>query len=109
MHFNSEDIKKRRNNDETNEIVIMLRSKLDAMKVEGHPPRSELLDKAVSYFDAFWKQIMAYRKNGRCSIDNNIAERFIKSYVNERKDSLFYVSGKMANVSTIYRTLISTC
>lgn len=109
LQLSPEDIKRRRNNDETNEIVIMLRSKIDAMKAEGHPPRSELLDKAVSYLDAFWKQIMAYRKNGRYTIDNNIAERFIKPYVNERKNSLFYGSYKMANVSAIYRTLISTC
>ncbi len=72
-------------------------------------PRSELLDKAVSYLDSFWKQIMAYRKNGRYTIDNNIAERFIKPYVNERKNSLFYGSPKMAHASTIYNTLISTC
>ncbi len=109
MHYSPEQIKDFRNNAETNEIVIMLRSKIVAMKADGHPPRSELLDKAVSYLDSFWKQIMAYRKNGRYSIDNNIAERFIKPYVNERKNSLFYCSDKMANVSAIYQTLISTC
>ncbi len=109
MHFTPEQIKDRRNDDETNEIVIMLRSKIDAMKAEGHPPRSELLDKAVNYLDSFWKQIMKYRKNGRYSIDNNVAERFIKPYVNERKNSLFYGSDKMAHISTIYQTLISTC
>ena len=103
------EIRKRRNNDETSEIVIRLRSKIDAMKAEGHPPRSELLDKAVSYLDSFWKQIMAYRNNGRYSIDNNVAERFIKPLANERKNSLFFGSDKMAHVSTVYHTLISTC
>ncbi len=109
MNYTPEEIKDLRNNDETNEIVIMLRSKIDAMKADGHPPRSELLDKAVSYLDSFWKQIMKYRNNGRYSIDNNVAEMFIKPYVNERKNSLFYGSDKMAHVSTIYHTLISTC
>lgn len=109
LNLSPEEIYRRRNNDETSEIVIMLRSKIDAMKAEGHPPRSELLDKAVCYLDSFWKQIMAYRKNGRYSIDNNIAERFIKPLVNERKNSLFHGSDRRADVSALYHTLISTC
>ncbi|MCM1141639.1 MAG: transposase [Muribaculum sp.] len=88
---------------------IKLRSKIDAMKADGHPPRSELLDKAVSYLDSFWAQIMAYRNDGRYSIDNNIAERFMKPLANERKNSMFYGSDRMAHTSTIYHTLISTC
>lgn len=103
------EIKKRRNNEETSSIIITLRSKIDAMLADGHPPRSELLDKAVNYIDSFWKQIMAYRNDGRYSIDNNVAERFIKPLTGERKNSLFYGSDRMAHVSTIYHTLISTC
>lgn len=78
-------------------------------KAEGHPPMSELLEKAVGYLDSFWTQIMAYRNNGRYSIDNNIAGRFIKPLVNKRKNSYFYGSDKMANVSAVYHTIISTC
>lgn len=103
------EIKKRRNSVVTNEIVIKLRSKIVAMKAEGHPPRSELLDNAVNYLDSFWKQILAYRNDGRYSIDNNIAERFMKPLANERKNSLFYGSDRMAHTATIYHTLISTC
>ncbi len=102
-------IKLRRNNDETSEIIIKLRSKIDAMKADGHPPMGGLLEKAVDYLDSFWDRIMAYRNNGRYSIDNNIAERFMKPLVNERKDSCFFGSDKMANVSAVYHTLISTC
>lgn len=107
--FEPDEIKQHRKNNETNEVIIKLRSKIDAMKAEGHPPRSELLDKAVSYLDSFWTQIMAYRNDGRYSIDNNIAERFMKPFANERKNSLFYGSDRMAHTSTIYHTLISTC
>ncbi len=92
-----------------NEIIIKLRSKIDAMKAEGHTPMSGLLQKAVDYLDSFWKQIMAYRNNGRYSIDNNIAERFMKPLVNERKNSRNYGSDRMANISAVYHTLISTC
>lgn len=104
-----DEIKQRRNNEQTLEIIIKLRSKIDAMKADGHPPMSELLEKAIAYLDTFWDRIMAYRKNGRYSIDNNIAERFMKPLVNERKNSYFCGSDKMANVSAVYHTLISTC
>lgn len=109
LHLPPEEISQRRNNEETSEIIIRLRSKISALTSEGHPPRGELMEKAVRYLDSFWKQIMAYRNNGRYSIDNNIAERFIKPLANERKNSLFYGSDKMANVSAVYHTLFSTC
>ena len=47
--------------------------------------------------------------DGRYNINNSIAERFIRQLANERKNSLFFVSCRMANVSAAYHTLLSTC
>lgn len=91
------------------EIVGLLRSKMDVLLAEGHPPRGELMEKAVRYLDRFWKQIFRYLENGRYSIDNNIAERYIRPLAGERKNSLFFGSDKMARASAIYHTVISTC
>lgn len=91
------------------EIVGLLRSKLNALLAEGHPPRGELMEKAIRYLDTFWKQIFLYLENGRYSIDNNIAERNIRPLAGERKNSLFFGSDKMARASAIYHTVISTC
>ena len=74
-----------------------------------HPPRGELMDKAVNYLQVFWKQLFAYLNNGRYDIDNSIAERFIRPLAGERKNSLFFVGSRMANVSAAYHTLLSTC
>ncbi len=93
----------------TMEIIGRLRSKLDALTAENHPPRGELMEKAVNYLKNFWKQIFNYLKDGRYSIDNSIAERFIRPLAGERKNSLFFASSRMANVSAAYHTLISTC
>lgn len=57
----------------------------------------------------FWKQLFAYLNNRRYNIDNSIAERFIRPLAGERKNSLFFVSSRMANVSAAYHTLLSTC
>lgn len=57
----------------------------------------------------FWKQLFAYLNDGRYDIDNSIAERFIRPLAGERKNSLFFVGSRMANVSAAYHTLLSTC
>ncbi len=44
------------------------------------------------------------------SADNRVcAERFIRPLAGERKNSLFFGSDKMAGVSAVYHTIISTC
>lgn len=67
------------------------------------------MEKAVNYLKNFWNQLFAYLKDGHYSIDNTIAERFIRPLAGERKNSLFFGSNRMANVSAAYHTLISTC
>lgn len=94
---------------QTKEIIGRLRSKIDALKADTHPPRGELMEKAIRYIDSFWTQIFAYTKDGRYSIDNNAAERCIRPLAGERKNSLFFGSNKMANASAIYHTVIATC
>ena len=86
-----------------------IRSKLDVLLSPTHPPRGELMDKAVNYLQVFWKQLFAYLNDGRYDIDNSIAERFIRPLAGERKNSLFFVGSRMANVSAAYHTLLSTC
>ena len=49
----------------------------------------------------FWTQLFAYLDEGSCSIDNSIAERFIRPLVGERENSLFFGSDRMARVSVV--------
>lgn len=109
LKLSPDEIKMMRNGEHATELVIRLRSKVDSMKSAEHPPRSEMLDKAVHYMDDFWNQLFAYRNDGRYTIDNTIAERFMRPISGERKNSLFYGSAKMAGIASVYRTLISTC
>lgn len=98
-----------RQNLETKEIIIRLRIKLDAILSNMHPSRRKLMEKALNYLNTFWIQLFAYLKDGSCTIDNSIAERFICPLSGERKNSLFFGSDKMARVSAAYYTIISTC
>ena len=93
----------------TKVIIIKLRSKLDILLRDAHPPRRELMHKVINYMDTFWTQLFAYLNDGSYSIDNSIAERFIRPLAGERKNSLFFGSDRMARVSAVYHTIISTC
>lgn len=67
------------------------------------------MDKALNYLNNYWKQLTAWRKDGRYDIDNTLAERYIRPLSGERKNSLFFGSQKMAVVSATFHTLLATC
>ena len=109
LRLSSEEIRRRRNSPGTTEIIIGMRSLLDLMKSGNVPRYGSLMEKAVNYLDHFWKQVFLYRKDGDYTIDNSLAERCIRPLANERKNSLFFGSDKMARVSAAYHSIVSTC
>ena len=85
--LSAEQIQACRQNLKTKEIIIGLRSKLDVMLSDVHPSRGDLMEKALSYLNSFWTQFFAYTNDGCYTIDNSIAERFIRPLSGERKNS----------------------
>ena len=109
LRLSPEEIRRRRNSAETTEIIIGMRSLPGLMKSGNVPRYGSLMEKAVNYLDHFWNQVFLYRKDGDYTIDNSLAERCIRPLANERKNSLFFGSGKMARVSAAYHSVVSTC
>ena len=109
LRLSPKETRRRRNSTETMEIIIEMRSLLNLMKSENAPRHGSLMEKAVSYLDHFWNQVFLYRKDGDYTIDNSLAERCIRPLANERKNSLFFGSDKMARVSAAYHSVVSTC
>ena len=107
--LSAEQVRHLRNSAETTGIIIEMRSLLDLMKSENAPRCGSLMEKAVSYLDHFWNRVFLYRKDGDYTIDNSLAERCIRPLANERKNSLFFGSDKMARVSAAYHSVVSTC
>ena len=107
--LSAEQVKHFRNSPETTGIIIGMRSLLDLMKSENAPRHGSLMGKAIRYLDHFWTQVFRYRDDGEYTIDNSLAERFIRPLANERKNSLFFGSDKMARVSAAYHSIVSTC
>ena len=63
----------------------------------------------IRYKQSDGKICESYLSKDNYDIDNSIAERFIRPQAGERKNSLFFVGSRMANVSAAYHTLLSTC
>ena len=63
----------------------------------------------IRYKQSDGKIFESYLSKDRYDIDNSIAGRFIRPLAGERKNSLFFVGSRMANVSAAYHTLLSTC
>ena len=74
----------------------------------GEVASEDCVEKAVNYLDHFWNQVFLYRKGGDYTTDNSLMERYIRPLANERKNSLFFGSDKMACVSAAYYSVVST-
>lgn len=106
--LNFDEIKARRNSAETADILTELSCRLHELRNDGLP-KSDLMEKALNYLAHFWKQIFNYRNDGRYSIDNSIAEQFIRPLTRERSNSIHFASHRGAEVSAIFHTVFSTC
>ena len=104
-----EEIRRRRNDSRTADVMIRMSTELDILLNNPDSHLGDMMLKALNYLHNYWRQLFAYRHDGRYTIDNNIAERNIRPTTVERKNSLFYGSGLMAEVSAVYHTFISTC
>jgi hypothetical protein len=104
-----EEIRRRRNDSRTADVMIRMSTELDRLLNNPQSHLGDMMQKALNYLHNYWRQLFAYRQDGRYTIDNNIAERNIRPTTLERKNSLFYGSGMMAEVSAVYHTFISTC
>lgn len=72
----------------------------------GDPETKSIID---CFGELYHLKDTAYMNDGCFDIDNSIAERFIRPLADERKNSLFFVGSRMANVLAAYHTLLSIC
>ena len=71
--------------------------------------KSDLLTKALNYLENSWEQVMAWRNDGRYTIDNSAVERNIRPMTIERSNSKSFGSHEGVESSAVYHTIIATC
>jgi len=104
-----EEIRERRMGSPTADVMNRTSTRLHELLKDDTSPTGDLMIKALHYLNAYWKQLFAYRHDGRYTIDNSLAERSIRPLTVERKNSLFFGSHTGAETSAIYHTFIETC
>lgn len=101
-------IKEARHDARTTELITEMRMELTRL-LTTEDPKSDLLTNALNYFDNSWKQVMAWRNDGRYTIDNSEAERNIRTMTIERSNSKSFGSHEGVESSAVYHTIIATC
>lgn len=93
---------------ETKEIVIRIRSRLDAELAKEPEFRSQYYTEALNYLDHFWDELFAYLDDGELPIDNNLAERCIRKLTTQRNSMLHFGSDEGVEMAATYHSVIST-
>lgn len=76
--------------------------------------RTQVLDrgpmgKAIHYALSNWTALVRYCKDGRLSIDNNAAERALRSIAVGRKNWIFFGNERGGQAAAVMYSLIATC
>ena len=67
------------------------------------------LGKAIGYLQTHWQTLTRFLSIKGAPIDNNLAERVLKLFIRQRKNSLFYKNVHSAYIASVLTSLIATC
>jgi len=67
------------------------------------------LGKALVYMQKHWETLTRFLSVPGAPLDNNLAERALKLFIRQRKNSLFYKSTHSAYIASVLTSLIATC
>lgn len=87
------------------ELKGWLDNQIDERLVE---PNSSL-GKAIGYMRTHWETLTRFLTTPGAPLDNNLAERVLKLFIRQRKNSLFYKSPHSAYIASVLTSLIATC
>lgn len=104
----SEERLRQRQSLKTKEIVIRVRSRLDAELAKEPEFRSQYYTEALHYLNHFWNELFAFLDDGELPIDNNLAERCIRKLTTQRNSMLHFGSDEGVEMATTYHSIIST-
>ena len=92
----------------TMEAMINLWANLLLELKSEEEQKSCYMREALNYLHKFWKEVFTYIKDGRYPISNNLAERAVRPFTTQRKNSLHFGSDEGAEIAAVYHSIIST-
>lgn len=66
-------------------------------------------ERAVNYMKNLWAAVLRWCRDGRYSLENNLAERCARPVALMRKNIMHFASHKGAEVFTIFGSLVESC
>lgn len=67
------------------------------------------LGKAIAYMQRHWETLTRFLSVPGAPMDNNLAERLLKLFIRQRKNSLLYKTPHSAYIASVLSSLIATC
>ena len=108
FHRSPNEIKKRRAGKDITGILSAIHKKADKMQKNKYLHYGDMMSTALTYMLNGWDDLLNYRNDGRYTIDNMLAERSIRPFTVNRKNSLHFSSEEGITVAMTYLTIIET-
>ncbi len=90
-------------------LMEALKKWLDTQIDEHLVEPNSALGKAIGYMQRHWVPLTRFLSVPGAPLDNNLAERALKLFIRQRKNSLFYKSEHSAYIASVLTSLIATC
>jgi hypothetical protein len=90
-------------------LMDELKGWLDTQIEEHLVEPNSSLGKAIGYMQTHWQTLTRFLSVQGAPIDNNLAERLLKLFIRQRKNSLFYKNPHSAYIASVLTSLIATC
>src|SRR6266571_2650075 len=90
-------------------LMEALKQGLDKQMDEHLVEPNSSLGKAIVYMQSHWETLTRFLSVPSAPLDNNLAERALKLFIRQRKNSLFYKSTHSAYIASVLTSLIATC
>jgi hypothetical protein len=90
-------------------LLEALKKWLDTQMDDHLVEPNSALGKAIGYLRRHWVPLTRFLSVSGAPLDNNLAERALKLFIRQRKNSLFYKSTHSAYIASVLTSLIATC
>lgn len=90
-------------------IMEALKTWLDTQINDRLVEPNSALGKAIAYMQSHWDTLTRFLSVPGAPLDNNVAERALKLFIRQRKNSLFYKTEYSAYIASVLTSLIATC
>jgi transposase len=90
-------------------VFTTLKTWLEQQTTERLVEPNSSLGKAIAYMLDHWDTLTRVLKEPGAPLDNNVAERALKLWIRQRKNSLFYATEHSAYIASVLTSVIATC